>query len=216
MKTKINSILAITFCVIVTILSSCNSNKKGEIVVVSKSASDSVIALELKKTDSLLGIINGLLSTEYDLKVAALKKLPQYKNAIFLSPKECAEYLVIFSKLASKFKKETVYRSYFDQNFIEIDDSTLEQSNKSSNCKIVFDTTQSLIPLARIRSDYYTTYKNKKSKKEQFESAHSKFEFYYIPKIRIGYAIATFSSGGTELFQKGMSGFDSDELKFRN
>lgn len=82
-----------------------------------------------------------LIDTKYDSIVRKLKKLPQFKQAVFLSPKESREYLDIFIKNEEKFKTRKFYYGRF---------STKEYTSIHvvEELKIAIDTTQSIVPLA--------------------------------------------------------------------
>ncbi len=165
------------------------------------------VLYSVKTVDSLKRVISGLVSTDYDQKIASLKKIHEYKHAIFVTPCETREYLKIFSEQSGRFKSEKIYRY---SNDTLVDNGTIEYMTSSGMCKIVFDTTQSVLPLAIVTEDFYESNKNLKTKKETFSNSTTVCKFFYLPKMKVGYFLSQTEYGdGSYVYDKDISLFDS-------
>jgi hypothetical protein len=187
---SITILLAVIICI-----TSCNSSQ------VSGHSSDQtmdmknleVIKKKDKSIDSLKNILSGIVSTSYDLKVKTLKSLPEFKDATFLSSLETKEYLEILSKYKEKFKTAKVVDEFEDNTWTSVDDSTLIKPGGCSRLKIVFDTTQTITPIAWVEDESFY-YQKHKVTKEVTSGANTlfTFNFFYLPKQSVGYIQATF------------------------
>ena len=139
--------------------------------------------------DSLKQIIKNISSTDYDLIVITLKGLPEYQNALFLTPKENQEYLELVQKNAEKFKIKQQYWNHSDKNWASVDDTTQFKGGMFKDCKIVFDTTQTIKPLLVLTQSFMHEYKDKRTKDEKTNIHLEVYNYYYIPKLKIGYII---------------------------
>lgn len=141
--------------------------------------------------DSLTTVIKNIGSSDYDIIVAELKKLPKYENAIFLSPKENEEYLNVIQKNADRFRLFVSYRSEPGITWFKRDDSTLVKFGASDYyCQIIFDTLQSSKPLLELRIVSTKEEKNIRTKKTINSDDRREYSYYYIPGLKLGYIVA--------------------------
>ena len=108
-----------------------------------------------------------LVDTPHDTYIRKLKKLPEYKNAIFLSPKESKEYLSLLMKNEKRFLRDTRYTEYHDT-----------KGGYLFSLQISIDTTQSMRPIARWSSYFYFA---------EGDSSFTDIKLYYLPKLKVIY-----------------------------
>lgn len=164
--------------------------------------------------DSLSTVIENIGSSDYDLVVAELKKLPKYENALFLNPKENQEYLNAVQKNADRFRLERQYRVYPASNWDRLNDSVLFKLCSSYYyCQIIFDTTQSSKPLLTLTISNSIEKKNVRTKEVEEDCDKNVYSYYYIPNLKIGYVVSTYSFilGGENEFYS--SSFYSDSYQ---
>lgn len=180
--------LSIIIAILATTVSSC---KREEQKVESTKQIDNKDSLLI---DSLTTVIKNIGSSDYDLVVAELKKLPKYENALFLTSKENQEYLNAVQKNADRFRLEDVYKIYPASNWERLNDSILfKYSSRYYSCKIIFDTTQSSKPLLTLTISQSSEEKNVRTKEVEEDYDKMVYSYYYIPNLKIGYVISTFS-----------------------
>jgi hypothetical protein len=152
-------------------LTSCESKSEKR---VSKNNSK-----EINHSDSLFFL------TDLDREVRKLKNLPEFKNTIFLSPKESQKYLKILISKQESFKEEIIYRSESDS----------EGGSIECTLKITIDTVQSFRPIAK-----WTNTMTFYDKGKYQDTSHYSLQVYYLPTLKIMY-VKNFSSSGKELNQ---------------
>jgi len=110
-----------------------------------------------------------------------IRLLPDY--AIFFNKKETADYLNIFSRVQKKYVNGGVYIS-------KDLDTTMSISNSCIGELIIpFDTVQSVLPIASMNFKTISVEKNKNTKGKKYNLDCFTFDFYYLCKQKIGYAV---------------------------
>ena len=191
------------FITIVISLTSCNlKSKSGNFKKQTKT--DAVITET--NVDSLQKIISDLISGDYDREVKALKQMPEYEHAIFLTNLETKAYLQKFSKWKDVFDLNTQYLECNEKKYVPFDDTTIIKTENSYDLKIVFDTTQSTTPIASFQNigRSYVKYKNTNYSVVETQDYITTAKFYYLKNLGIMYVIS--ASGDGESF------FDNTEI----
>lgn len=216
MRTKIFLVF-----ILLSLLSSCGKKNQTE----ARDDKSVLAGVQITKNstsynlvDSLKQIIKNLSSTDYDLKVMTLKGLPEYKNALFLTPKENKEYLALVKKNSDRFKTKTRYWNYAEKNWRSFDDTTLIKTEISFICKIVFDTTQTIRPLLSFTDECTELFRDKKDNKKCLNYHQNVHDYYYIPKFQIGYIIieSTDIYGNSPSRHSYLTSYESLDMQIRS
>lgn len=152
-------------------------------------------SLSVKTTvDSLQEIISDLVSSDYDRKVKALKKMPEYEHAVFLTKVETQEFLQKFSSLKERFKFTKEFYTAEDKKWMPVeDDSVVVKSYCQFNLKIVYDTAQSINPIAEAYAftQLQTKIRNTPDNTKDVTVNEYNISFYYLKSVGIMYYIST-------------------------
>lgn len=152
-------------------------------------------SLSVKTTvDSLQEIISDLVSSDYDRQVKALKKMPEYQHAVFLTKVETQEFLQKFSSVKERFSFMNEFCTEEDKKWMPVeDDSVVVKLYCQYNLKIVYDTTQSINPIAEAYAFTQFQQKNRNASDNTKEVTSNDYNisFYYLKNVGIMYFIST-------------------------
>jgi hypothetical protein len=186
MKKKI--FLLVTIAMV--LFTACNTSRSGK-----RKPQVKTDSLSVKTTvDSLQEIISDLVSSDYDRQVKALKKMPEYEHAVFLTKVETQEFLQKFSSVKERFKFTKEFCTEEDKKWIPVeDDSIVVKSYCQFNLKIVYDTTQSINPIAQAYAftQFQKKNRNAADNTKDVDVNEYNISFYYLKSFGVLYYILT-------------------------
>jgi hypothetical protein len=185
---KKRTFLLVTIAMV--LFTACNESRSGK-----RKPQVKTDSLSVKTTvDSLQEIISGLVSSDYDRQVKALKKMPEYEHAVFLTKVETQEFLEKFSSVKERFKFRNEFCTEEDKKWIPVeDDSIVVKSYCQFNLKIVYDTTQSINPIAQAYAftQFQKKNRNAADNTKDVDVDEYNISFYYLKSFGVLYYILT-------------------------
>jgi hypothetical protein len=120
--------------------------------------------------------------------------MPEYEHAVFLTKVETQEFLQKFSSVKERFKFTKEFCTEEDKKWIPVeDDSIVVKSYCQFNLKIVYDTTQSINPIAQAYAftQFQKKNRNAADNTKDVDVNEYNISFYYLKSFGVLYYILT-------------------------